>query len=235
MLPSIPSNDRVDEQRNNENKQSSIALQDEGKEAPGQDRKVVRRESSVPGANLSTLDDFQDLNEPRENGVKLAAKQNSRDPHRQEIPAFTFTSVDILETKLPTACGEREVNSRFSRNQDFNTPATPSAKAIDELSKEDVKVLGDRKLNRTTSFPMIPRTEGKSPLEKPHMIPRETSIEEEVTEELITQPEEDVKPTVVEVKASPIDTLATTENEEEVILPQNFKVRKSKKRFSAKY
>jgi hypothetical protein len=90
-------------------------------------------------------------------------------------------------------------------------PARVIAKMADEPPREEVNVLADRKLNRTTSFPKIPRDEVKSPVK------------------------EEVKPPTVEAKETPNEAPTTTEEEEMWTPPQNFKMKRSKKKFSTRF
>lgn len=207
-----------------------IYMKEDVIEMPKEEVNIVQIEHSPPQATFSRPSNSRNVEEPPPTEVKVAPRQHSTDFQQQ---ARGPARINILEAAEPVTT-EEKANPRDSTSQEAKTIPTVIAKLVDGPPKEDVKVLGDRKLNRTTSFPKIPKGEVNSPLKESHLAPRVVSSEETIKEAPHLEKEE-VKAPTVEVKATLSDAMTTTEDEETVVLPQNFKMRKSKKRFSAKY
>jgi hypothetical protein len=168
--------------------------------------------------------------EPVQEEEKVAPRQYSRDSQQSEARVSPSLSVQEVEEPVKE---EGRASPRDSLSQEARVPARVIAKMVDELLKEDVKVLADRKLKRITSFPKIPSDEIKSPVKELQVAPRVASIEE-IIEEISHPGKEEVKRPTVEARETMNEAPTATE-EGEMLVPQNFKVRTSKKRFSKRF
>ncbi len=231
-FPLAPSKDESKEQTKEDTKMNFQIYTDTEEnvvEAPKEVVKVPQRESPVPEARSSTNTDSREVEEPVKEDVKVAPRQYSFQlPEARDSLKFSVQEVEVAAKE------EVKANRRDSLSQETRLPSTVIAKMADKPPREKVKVLTDRKLNRTTSYPKIPRDEVKSPVKELQVTPRVTSIEE-IIEEVPHSENEEVKPPTVETRETPNEAPTTTEEEDMWAPPQNFKMRKSKKRFSTRF
>jgi hypothetical protein len=200
-------------------------------EEPSQKQvKVPLQEHSIPQAPLSTRPDSKNEGPPPQKEVKVAPRQHSIDSQRQEARISTTASAQQMEEPVN---GQSKGISRDPPSQKSRMPSIFTVKSVDEPQKVEVNLPSERKLNPTTSFPKTPREDVKSSAQELHVAPRVVSSE--MIKDASQLEKEETKLPTVEVKAALSDALTTTEDEDVVVMPQNFKIRKSKKRFSAKY
>jgi hypothetical protein len=229
FLPS--SEDELKEQTEDTKKTFQIYTEEEAVEGPKEEGKFPPRECSVSETPFLTPSDSREVREPAKEEAKVTPRQQSRDIQQPEARVSSRVGAQGEEELVKEA---GKANPRNSLGREARMPATVTERVVDEPPKEEVKVLGDRKLNRTTSYPKIPKDDVKSPIAELQVAPRVASIEEMIAE--VSQPDkEEVRPPTVEAKDILSEALTTTEDEEMGAPPQNFKMRKSKKRFSAKY
>ena len=203
-------------------------------ETPKEQMKVSQREQVAPQTTFPTRVSTRNVDEPPLEGVKVTPRQYSTDSLQQSRVSAKVTAQDSTAptNREEKANSTNPTNPDHSYRQEAKTPPSVIAKLLDE----PLNVVADKKLNRTISFPKIPKDEIRSPLKEVHVAPRQVSSEEVIKE--ISPPaleKEDIRASTGDVRASLSDALATTEDEEMVVLPPNFKMRKSKKRFSTKY
>lgn len=111
---------------------------------------------------------------------------------------------------------------------------SPPPRETKQTVRDEIKVLTERKLNRTTSFSSLNGDDAKPATREGQVTPRVSSIEE-ITEEISATAKEDAKR--LEVREILNDNLTTTD-EEMTSPPHNFKIRMSKngnKRFSKRF
>ncbi|RFU36319.1 hypothetical protein B7463_g112, partial [Scytalidium lignicola] len=177
-------------------------------EVPKEDIKVSQREFSAPEFIYLTNGNSREREEPAQKEVKSTTRQYLRDFQQPELP---------LTPRL-IANGANAV----------------LRKEVKSTQNEKLKVITDKKLKRTTSYPKIPIEDVKSPVNELQVTPIVASIEEMVEEEPRPQKNE-VKISMVEGREGPIDALTTAEEEDiEGPLP-NLKIRKTKMRFSTRF
>ncbi|KAH8685820.1 hypothetical protein BGZ60DRAFT_101935 [Tricladium varicosporioides] len=120
-------------------------------------------------------------------------------------------------------------------------PLREEVKSVSQPAKEEVKPLTERKLNRTPSFPKIPKDDIKAPIMKElQTTPRVASIEEMIEDTKLPPTSAPAKhevkpPTETKETTKEASTTKTTEGEEMWTPQPAFKMRKSKKRFSTRF
>lgn len=124
---------------------------------------------------------------------------------------------------------------RSFNNTDRNVVRASPESEVKQTVTDEVQVLTERKLNRTTSFPSLLKEDTKSPVKEIEVTPRVASIEE-MPEEILPSAKLDTKR--LEVREIHNENLTTTDEEEVSVPSHNFKIRVSKnanKRFSKRF
>lgn len=154
------------------------------------------------------------------------------------LPRHTVLSVTVQEhdktVKEAIPRDPPDQKSKLFLNLMAKIVDEPPNKEVKQTVSRDMNVFEHQKLYKTPSFPQVTAEDIKSPLKQLQMTPRVGSIEEMIEGVLHPVIEDVITPTL-EVKESPNTAIATIEAEETRTAPKNFKMRKSKKTFSARY
>lgn len=173
---------------------------------------------------------------------------------RAPEPAAKIIPPTVPEVVAPVTMERRE-SSRYSLSVESIAPESLVERPFEEkiaendkvIPKEDSKI-GGKKMSRANSVSKRAKEEVKLPVKDTAIVPKETKEEiksfvKEVpaapkvtTIEVLSHSEKEDSMSPTEVKDSLTDNTATTEEGEmRGALPQNFKMRRSKKKFSTKF
>jgi hypothetical protein len=147
----------------------------------------------------------RELDEPVQEGVKVAPRQYSQEFQQSRVPMSPKPSTQEVEVPVK---GEAKATPRY-------TPSpTPSQKS-GILAKALAKITDEPPRDQVKPAPSV------------------VSIDEKF--EKISQPTKEVKPSTIEIKDTPNASQTTTEAEDMWTPPKTFKMKKGKKTFSTRY
>jgi hypothetical protein len=200
--------------------------------------KKYPREPSDTGIHSQSRLNSPRAKQPEQEKQRLSPPHDLGELHQLSAdvpPRIISQKVEFLgkeEVKVTPQCSQQQELRSIIKSTGKIDNEPPREEEKSPL-REEVKILGDRKLNRTPSYPNIRREDMRSPVNEMQVIPKLASIEEII--EKVSLPAKEVKSSIFELGDALKNTAPTAEAEELWAPSKNFKMRKSKKTFSTRF